>query len=161
MARAMTDPAEAHVWADLDDPGFLVGVAGGRWRVIAHRFPRLDFAISATEPDGSASEYSFLAELTGYPAAGPMVRIWDMESDAPLAVERRPKGNRRVAVTFQRWGDDTIYRPWDRRTGPHNNNAINLPHLAWRSDRRLAFIFEDLHGILHLNSRAHRIRAAA
>jgi hypothetical protein len=46
-------------------------------------------------------------------------------------------------------------------TGPHNNNAIDRPHLAWRPDRRLAFIFEDLHGILNSNARAHRIRAAA
>jgi hypothetical protein len=157
----MADPAEAHVQADFDDPGFLAGIAARRWRVIAFKFPRLDFAISATEPDGRQSEYCFFGELTGFPATNPTVRIWDMESDTPLAVERRPKGNQRVATTFQRWGDDTVYRPWDRRTGPHNNNAINLPHLAWRSDRRLAFIFEDLHGILNLNARAYRIRSAA
>jgi hypothetical protein len=90
-----------------------------------------------------------------------MVRIWDLERNVPLAVERRPKGNQRISITFQQWGDDTVYRPWDRMTGSHNNNAVNLPHLAWRLDRRLLFIFEDLYGILNLNARAYRLRAAA
>lgn len=161
MVRAMLDPAEARVRADLDDPGLTGGVAAGRWRVHAFTYPRLDFAVAATEPDGKASEYCFRADLANFPAANPMVRIWDFERDTPLAVASRPAGNARVAKTFQFWGDDTVYRPWDRMTGPHNNNATTLPHLAWRPDRRLLFIFEDLHGILNLNARAHRLRAAA
>ena len=90
-----------------------------------------------------------------------MVRIWDIGADAPLPVISRPKGDRRVGITFQNWSDDTVYRPWERMTGPHGNNAITFPHLAWRPDRKLAFILEDLHGILNSNARAHRIRAAA
>jgi hypothetical protein len=157
----MTDPAEARVSGDLDDPGFLAGVAAARWRVVEFKFPRLDFAIAATEPGGSASEYCFRADLSGFPATLPMVQIWDLATGLPLVVERRPKGDRRVTITFQAWQHNTVYRPWDRMTGPHNNNAIDRPHLAWRPDRRLAFIFEDLHGILNSNARAHRIRAAA
>lgn len=157
----MLDPAEARVRVDLEDPGFRAGVAQGRWRIHDFAFPRLDFVIAATEPDGNASEYGFRGELTNFPATNPMVRIWDLERDAPLAANHRPKGNQRIAITFQQWGDDTVYRPWDRMTGPHNNNANNLPHLAWKPDRRLLFVFEDLHGILNLNARAHRLRTAA
>lgn len=157
----MPDPAEIRVGADLADPVFLAGMDAGRWRIINNAFPHIDFAISATEPDGRASEYCFRADLFGYPATPPMVRIWDTANNCPLPRERRPKGNNRVNITFQQWGDDTVYRPWDRMTGPHGNNAITKPQLAWRSDRKLAFIFEDLHGILNSNARAHRIRAAA
>ena len=157
----MIDPAEARVRADLDDPGFAAGVAAGRWGVIDLAFPRLDFTVAATATDGSCCSYGFRAELSGFPAAAPKVRIWDFTADTPLPIERRPNGSRRVAITFQCWGDDTVYRPWDRQTGPHGNNADNFPHLAWRPDRRLLFIVEDLHGILNSNARAHRLRAAA
>lgn len=157
----IADPSLARVEADLEETDFLSGRDAGRWRIVAFKFPILDFAISATEPDGSASEYGFRAELSNFPAAAPMVRIWDHAQDCPLPKDRRPKGGPRVEKTFQQWGSDTVYRPWDRMTGPHSSNAANLPHLAWRPDRHLAFIFEDLHGILNSNARAQRIRALA
>lgn len=155
------DPSSIRVAAEIESADFLKGVEKGRWRIVRHTFPLLDIAIAATEPDGTASEYVMRFELTNYPAQAPMVRIWDVGSDGPLARERRPQGNPRVLLAFQVWGDDTVYRPWDRRTGPHNSNAVNLPHLAWHSDRDLMFILEDLHGVLNLNARTLRHRRAA
>ena len=157
----ITDPSIAHVAADLEEGDFVSGCDAGRWRIISYEFPILDFAISATEPDGTASEYGFQAELSNYPSQAPMVRIWDHEQNTPLIGDWRPKGGLRVQTTFQCWGSDTVYRPWDRMTGPHNNNASTFPHLAWRPDRRLVFIFEDLYGILNSNARAQPLRASA
>lgn len=157
----ITDPCIARVVADLHEGDLVSGFDAGRWRVISHRFPILEFAIAATEPDGSASEYGFWAELSSYPAQAPKVRIWDHEENAPLVVDRRPKGGERVQKTFQQWQSDTVYRPWERMTGPHNGNAATFPHLAWHPERRLSFIFEDLHGILNGNARAHALRASA
>ena len=157
----ITDPCIARVVADLHEGDFVAGRDAGRWRIISHKFPILEFAISATEPDGTASEYGFQAELSHYPGQAPKVRIWDREQNAPLAANRRPTGGARVQKTFQRWGSDTVYRPWDRITGPHGNNAATFPHLAWHPERRLAFIFEDLHGILNSNARARVLRATA
>jgi hypothetical protein len=157
----ISDPSGARVTADLEEMTFQAGVAAGRWRVLSDAFPILNFAISATEPDGKITEYGFQAELTNFPAQAPKVRIWDHAANAPLAVDKRPKGGPRVLKTFQSWGSDTVYRPWDRETGPHGDNARTFPHLAWRSDRRLAFIFEDLHGILNSNARAQPLRASA
>lgn len=157
----IADPSAARAAADLEEIGFLSGRDAGRWRIIAHAFPNLDFAISAIEPDGKASEYGFRAELSNFPAVPPMVRIWDHTQNRPLPAPLRPQGGPRVQKTFQQWGSDTVYRPWDRATGPHNNNASAFPHLAWRPDRHLAFIFEDLHGILNSNARAQGVRAAA
>ena len=148
------DPSIARVAADLKEGSFVSGCDAGRWRIIGQEFPILDFAISATEPDGTDSEYGFRAELSNFPGQAPMVRIWDHEQNAPLAVDRRPKGGARVQKTFQSWGSDTVYRPWDRMTGPHGDNSATFPHLAWHPERRLVFIFEDLHGILNSNARA-------
>ena len=155
------DPSIARVMHDLQEPGFASGSEAGRWRIISLALPIVDFAIAATEPDGTKSDYGFRAELSNYPAQPPMVRIWDHAAGAPLAANRRPKGGPRVEKTFQQWGSDTVYRPWDRMTGPHNNNATTFPHLAWRPERRLVFIFEDLYGILNSNARSQRLRTAA
>ena len=155
------DPARARVAAELARREFAEGVAKGRWRVVGDDFPRLDIVIAATQPDGTASEYGFRFELTNFPATAPMVRIWDFGKDEPLEKDLRPKGNRRIEITFQKWSEDTVYRPWDRQTGPHISNAASVQHLAWRVDRPLTFILEDLHGILNLHARAHRLRPAA
>lgn len=155
----IVDPSAIRIEADLNEGDFLSGCEAGRWRITSYAFPILDFAISATEPDGKQSEYGFRAELSNFPAQAPMVRIWDHGANTPLADSLRPKGGHRVKETFKHWSSDTLYRPWDRATGPHNNNSICYPHLAWRPERRLTFIFEDLHGILNSNARAQRIRA--
>ena len=157
----ITDPSITRIVADLEEADFVFGIDAGHWRVISFNFPNLDFAVSATEPDGKHTEYGFRAELSNFPAQAPMVQIWDHVHDAPLALDLRPKGGPRVQKTFQYWGSDTVYRPWDRQTGPHNNNANAFPHLAWRSERRLTFILEDLYGILNSNARTLRPRPVA
>ena len=156
----ITDPGVARVAVDLEGGDFLSGRDAGRWRIISNDFPILDFAISATEPDGTSNEYGFRANLSDFPAQAPMVRIWDHEQNAPLPTERRPRGGPRVKKTFQQWGHDTVYRPWDRKTAPHDANAATSTHLAWHPDRRLVFIFEDLHGILNSNARAQHLRSS-
>lgn len=157
----MENPALTLIEGDLATEGFRAGCDGGRWRVVDFVYPRLDFKVSAIDLDGTATEYGFRADLTNYPGLAPEVKLWNLEEDRkPLAGER-PKGGNRVTETFKDWGSGTVYRPWDRHTGPHNNNAVAKPHLAWRKDRDLTFIFEDLHGILVSNGRKVAARAAA
>lgn len=155
----MDDPAIAFVKADLDAPEFQAGVDEGRWRVVEFSYPRLDFKISAVRADGTPIEFGFRANLSNYPAQAPEVKLWNLEDDAKPA--ERPTGSPRIVETFKDWGNGTVYRPWDRQTGPHNNNATNLPHLAWNASRKLTFIFEDLHGILASLGRTHAARSAA
>jgi hypothetical protein len=157
----IADPSAARVEADLQEPSFLNGLDTSCWRIISYAFPILNFAVSATETDGSHTEYGFRAELSNYPSQAPMVQIWDHAANTLLAADHRPKGGPRVAITFQNWTENTVYRPWDRKTGPHINNGRDVPHLAWRSDRTLSFILEDLHGILNSNARTCRVWAAA
>jgi hypothetical protein len=144
-------PAEEAVAADLISPRFLAGGARRHWRRVSYRFPILVMAVAAIEPDGSSSEYYFRFELTGFPGVAPEVRMWDAEANAPLAPARRPKGSLRVTEAFKSWGNDTVYRPWDRHAGAHGNWATAYPMLAWHPKRDLTFILEDLHGLLTSN----------
>lgn len=155
------DPSAARVAADLDESDFVAGVHAGHWRVISFAFPTLDFAVAAgADASGRPIEYGFHADLSNYPGQAPMVRIWDHAKGGPLAPNLRPNGTPRIQRTFQCWTDDTVYRPWDRKTGPHSNNARTFPHLAWWPEHRLSFIFRDIHDILNSNARADRVRAA-
>jgi hypothetical protein len=157
----INDPSAQRVESDLNAIDFVAGCDARRWRIVSFAFPALDFVISATEPNGETSEYGFRADVSNFPTQAPLVRIWDHATNAPLAPDRRPKGGDRVRISFQHWPpSDTVYRPWDRMTGPHNNNSVAHPALAWRPDRHLTFIFEDLHGILNSNARAKRHRAS-
>jgi hypothetical protein len=155
------DPAIALIQADLEAEAFEAGRRGGQWRVVAFAYPRLDFKVAAIKPDGTATEYEFRADLTNYPAIGPEVKLWDLENDRQPVGTERPQGGERIAQTFKVWDKATVYRPWDRQTGAHNNNAATKPHLAWNASRDLTFIFEDLHGILVSNARTVAARAAA
>lgn len=157
----MKNPAIEFVEESLSSKSFQNGCSDGRWRVARFEFPILDFYVSAIEVDGTPSEYGFRAELSNYPAIAPEVRLWNLEEDRMPTKDERPNWSPRVAQTFKHWGTGTVYRPWDRQTGPHGGNAVSKPHLAWRPDRDLTFIFEDLHGILASNGRKNAARSAA
>lgn len=155
------EAAQAAVAADLASARFLVGVLRKRWRQVLYDFPILIVAVSAIEPDGAASEYCFRFELSGFRGAAPEVRIWDLDTNSNLAAELRPKGSRRLAEALKSWGSDTVYRPWERHAGAHNNWAQSYPELAWNPRRDLTFILEDLHGLLTSNSLARPPAALA
>jgi hypothetical protein len=157
----MRDPSIDFIEESLSSAAFQSGCREGRWRVVRFEYPVLDFYISAIEEGGGTSEYGFRADLTNFPGAAPEVRLWNLVLDRQPLPEERPKGGPRVTETFKHWGTGTVYRPWDRQTGPHNSNAASKPHLAWRPDRDLTFIFEDLHGILVSNGRKNAARSAA
>lgn len=157
----MQNLAQHRVEQDLSSAAFRAGEIAGRWRVVTRGFPRMHFEIAATEPNGDPSWYRFMAELSGYPGQAPHVRIWDKNSNSPLAQALRPRGCQRTATTFQVWSGDTVYRPWERMAADHNNFRLTFPQLAWHPGRTLVFVLEDIYGILNLNARAIRVRATA
>jgi hypothetical protein len=157
---AATTPSEQAVEADLTSAAFRAGVSRGCWRKVSYTFPILVIGIAAVEPDGTSSEYYFRFELTGFPATGPHVTIWDLETNQALNPTKRPKGTARVTETFKEWGHETVYRPWDRLAGPHNNWSNTHPSLAWNPLRHLTFILGDIHGLLTSNTLAQPVRQA-
>lgn len=157
----MEDPAIEMVQAALDDDAFQAACSEHRWRIVEFAYPRLDFVIAAIKPDGTEAEYGFRADVENYPAVAPMVKLWNLDEDRKPVGDERPQGGTRVAEAFKEWGEGTVYRPWDRKTGPHGDHANVCPHLAWTSSRDLTFIFEDLYGILANNGRKIAVRSAA
>lgn len=147
------------VLKDLASPRFRVGAASNRWRLVSDNFPMLIFAVAAIEACGARGEYFFRFELSGFPTTAPEVNIWDPGANARLILAHRPKGSPRIVEAFKDWGDNTVYRPWDRKAGAHNNWNATHPTLAWRPDRDLAFILEDLYGLLTSNALASAARA--
>jgi hypothetical protein len=145
----VSDPARTAVTADLASARFRSGVTRKQWRVISHEHPSLIVG----EPDGTASEYAFRFDLTGFPGTAPEVLIWDATVNAHLSANRRPKGSARVVEAFKDWTvPHPVYRPWERTSSTHNNFAQTFPELAWHPKRDLAFIMEDLHGLLSSNA---------
>ena len=155
---AVVTPAETAkqvVAADLRSTRFRAGMATGRWRLLVQDFPAILIAVTSVEPDGRTGEYAFKFELDGYPGLAPSVFIWDVAANMLLEPKHRPKGSNRVQEAFKTWGSNTVYRPWDRAAGAHNNWSRDYPQLAWHSARDITYILEDLHGILSSNLLAH------
>ena len=150
----LSSPAENAISADLASARFRVGVLRKQWRVISRDFPLLVVGVAGIETDGTQSEYAFQFELTGFPGTAPQVLIWDTTTNGILAPAKRPKGSTRVTEAFKDWGTPpalpSVYRPWERTSGPHFGQ--NHPELAWHPKRDLAFIMEDLHGLLTSNA---------
>jgi hypothetical protein len=146
------DLAEQAVAADLASVRFRVGEKRGRWRKVSWEFPVLIVAISAIEPDGRNSEYFFRFELTGFPGIAPECKIWSFETNSLLPTNMRPKGSHRLIEAFKSWSCESVYRPWDRHGGPHNNWTSTHADLAWHPRRDIAFILEDLYGLLTSNA---------
>ncbi len=155
------NPAETAVDADLSSARFRAGVLRRQWRKVSYSFPALIMAVAAVEPDGTACEFFFRFDLTEFPGTAPAVQIWDIAASSLLAANLRPKGSPRVVEAFKPWGSDTVYRPWERASGAHNNWSQTYPTLAWHPKRDLTFILEDLHGLLASNAAARSCRPAA
>jgi hypothetical protein len=94
------------VCADLRSARFRAGVARRHWRLLEQTIPILIVAVSAVEPDNSATEYAFRFELKGFPGIAPDVRIWDVQKNAPLATDLRPKGALLVIEAFNAYSSD-------------------------------------------------------
>jgi hypothetical protein len=157
----LANPAQSAVDADLASTRFKAGDRCKYWHVVSYTFPVLIMAVAAVEPEGTASEYFFHFELSGFPGTAPAVQIWDCATNDLLAENRRPKGSDRVVAAFKNWAPhNTVYRPWERASGAHNNWAQAHPNLAWNPKREIAFILEDLHGLLTSNAAARGSRPA-
>ena len=152
--------------ADLRSPCFRLGERRGLWRVIDNAFPVVLVGVAGYDAAGNPNEWTFRLELTGYPAAAPEARIWDIERNAVLAANLRPTGNRRLTEAFKHWGSDTVYRPWERSSGPHfmcggSPQPASISNLYWGPSKDLAFILEDMHEVLNSDACARRAGKAA
>lgn len=148
MAEVACPPAASAIAADLNSNLFKVGVARGMWRLVEAGFPFYIFAVTEHGSANQDKEHFFRFELSGFPATAPWVQIWDTEHGVELHPEQRPQHNDLQKQSFKAW-QNSVYRPWDRFAGVHNNWNATYPDLAWNPTRNLSFVLNDLYQILN------------
>jgi len=158
----MDELAQQTVMKDLESSALQSGIMRGNWKVHIFQFPKLVIGVLGTEPDGSRKMYYFRYLLDDFPTKAPWVQIWNIENDAVLPSNERPKGNAMVARVFQSWPpDDTVYRPWERKALAHGGWTVKYASEAWRPNLTLTYTVEDLYGILNANALVVAAKGAA
>jgi hypothetical protein len=148
-----TAPDERALRAHLRGGRFLAGVAAGQWRLLSTSWPFAVIAVSGAERDNSPKEFAVRFELTGYPRTAPTGGLWDVDANASLPPDRRPKGER-VGMLFRAdsWvgGATAMYAPWDRiGLQAHPDWPQKYPLQAWSPTQDLSFILGQLHEVLN------------
>ncbi|GIL40553.1 DUF7665 family protein [Roseiterribacter gracilis] len=140
---------------------FIAGSETGRWTIVSRSGPEVIIRVSAVDRDSSEhASFDFRFYCDDLPAQPPLVEIWDTAKGVQLANEARPTFPPHVADAFKHW-DHGLYRPWERRCAGHNNWAALRPDLAWRPDREITFILEELHALVADYASAVAARRAA
>lgn len=155
MVEIANSPAVDAINSDLQSRPYQVGAARGLWRLVEFTHPSYIFAVTGVGPNGESVEIFFRFELNGYPATAPWVQIWDHATKQQLPADRRPQRGKLQSESFKIWGNHggSVYRPWDRHSGPHNGWNSKHPELAWNPRRDLSFVLNDLHQILNCPGR--------
>ena len=164
IEMAIENPSLTALTADIQSSRYRLGEKRGLWRLIDNAFPVLIVGIVGHNVQGMAKEWAFRLELSGFPSTAPEARIWDIERNATVAPNLRPTGNRRVIEAFKAWQGDTVYRPWERSSGPHFRTIgqpTGVTNLQWAPSKDLTFILEDIHELLNLDTRVDGLRQAA
>jgi hypothetical protein len=151
MTDLVTSPAERTVRVDLESARFCAGVDAGRWRLIFLEWPHALIAVAAAPRDGAPDEFVLRFDLSGYPQPGPTAGLWDMSTNASLAVARRPKGEWASQVFRADWeGSRALYAPWDRvALDSHQNWIREHPLYAWHARRDLTFYLTNVWEVLN------------
>ena len=141
-------PDERAFRADLDRPAFRLGVADGRWRLIAVEWPRA--VIGVTARDGREIVLRF--QCDGFPESPPTACLWDPDRNAPLARDRWPRSNGgRVGAVFRTdWKDGSaLYLPCDREAiAGHDHWRRQMPSKIWRPTDGIVQYLELVHDLL-------------
>lgn len=123
-------PEEAVFRAHLAGGRFRSGVAAGRWRLVSAAWPHALFGVTAADQ----AEYGLRFECRDYPQTPATARLWDLDRDVPLAVDRWPTGRDRLPLAFNPgWKDGScLYLPCDRESiEGHASWYHEHPGLIW------------------------------
>ena len=140
---------------DLQGAAFTFGVDAGWWREVQWRFPEVDMAVGAAPREGAPKEYVFRFECTSYPQQALLCVVWDVETDAPLPLTKRPFGRDRVATVFRKdWENGRyLYTPFDRYAlQTHKEWPTKYARTAWKPTFTIADYLTDLHDLLYSRS---------
>jgi len=153
MTCVVMAPDERALREHLRSGRFQSGATAGHWRLISVTWPTALVAVTAAQRANSPGEFALRFELSGYPHTAPTGGLWDLDTGASLAADRRPKGER-AAQLFRTdgWlgGATAMYAPWDRMgLQAHPDWAQKYPRDAWNPARDLSFILSNVHEVLN------------
>jgi hypothetical protein len=156
----MSTPDERAFRADLERAPFLLGVAEGRWKLLSMTGVITTISITAK----AGREYALRFDVSGYPQTAPTARLWDAETNAPLAVSKWPRsacGGRLGAVFRTDWKAGTaLYLPCDREAiQGHDNWHSQMPSKIWRPAVGIIHYLEQVHELFHCADYAAPIAA--
>ena len=154
-------PDERALRAELDSPRFEVGVLRSRWRFHNLNWPHL--LLSVVARDGIW--FGFRCECSQFPSKPPDVQLWDVMHDQPLVHADFPQVNGGPAAKIFRtdWENGQhIYHPMDRKaTDSHPDWKNTLRIKAWKPDRGIVQLLEELYAVLHSQNYQPRTQSAA
>ena len=154
MASEDLSASQRALEAQLNSVRFQTGGEEGRWQVLRYAFPVLDVRVTAKAAYGEHSaSFDFQLICDNFPALGPFVQRWDHAAGhRPPAPTKSSPG---VIDALKDWHRDGsaqehggIYRAWQRYAAAHNNWAAKRPDEAWRRDRHITFIMENLYALV-------------
>lgn len=153
-------PDERAFRADVAKAAFRLGECAGRWRLIEINWPFVTVGIRARD----AVEYVLRFDCKDFPGSPPTARPWDLETDAPLAHDRWPrgKGGRLSAVFRTDWkGGSALYLPCDRVSlAGHEPWRTQMPSKIWRPTVGIIHYLELVHELLHCKDYSPRACAS-
>jgi hypothetical protein len=144
-------PDERAFRAHVVGARFRIGVDRGDWRLLEIDWPHAVIAISAAERDNGPYEFILRFELSGYPTSTPTATPWDLETDALLAPDKRPKGAR-VGMAFRSdWeGGCALYVPYDRvGIDSHPGWRAQYPRYLWDPTKDITFYLRNVHELVN------------
>jgi hypothetical protein len=152
MAEETRSASQRSLEDQLDSVPFQAGVEEGRWKILRYEFPTLEVELTATDPfGGRTASLQFQLVCDNFPALGPFVQRWDHANGCrPAAPNNSSPG---VVDALKDWGETPnshggIYRAWQRYAAAHNAWAAKRPDEAWRRDRHITFIMENLYALV-------------
>src|SRR5581483_10491403 len=154
MAEGVAAISRQTLDAQLDSVRFTEGIERGRWTILRYAFPHLYVRVTAKTP-GTTFSQDFHLECEGFPDPGPFVERWAF-ADTPSFGSRPPKpetGSPGFVDALKDWEPTNgvhggIYRAWQRHAATHGDWASKRPDEAWRRDRTLTFIMEQLYALV-------------
>lgn len=156
-------PDERALVGQLQSTRFLAGVDEGRWRIVSLDFPMIVVRINACDLDGvHCVSMEFQLVCDDFPAKAPFVQRWDYVNNSRPPAPDGPPGVKDALKDWTHKGKHGgVYRAWQRYASVHNNWAAKRPDEAWRRDRPLVFIMEQLYALVSEQADWLALRSAA
>lgn len=145
------DPSSDLFQEHLCSAEYQSGEIEGRWGIITNEngpsWPVFFFWVTST----IGEKFNFKFDFTSYTSWAPTAMIWDIESNTPLPLEKRPRQTKRQQQIFKNWGKLCLYLPCDRMAFEGHANWAQLhPSLIWdkQNDTFLKYL-NELYQILN------------